>query len=171
MLFGQSVFQSVLTRLKEEEKDEVGDTPASAADFRIRGLGAGFVAPPAEPPASMTDANLDAYFAYLPDDTAALAEQVEANEPERTSRADKETPNTGSPEMPPHLARLSEAEIAEELAISDKDTQSILTEKRRRFAKLNHPDRVAPQFRESATTRMTIANLMIDQAIRDLFWR
>jgi hypothetical protein len=59
-------------------------------------------------------------------------------------------------------------EIADELAISLSDTLQSLGEKRRTFAKANHPDSVAPPFRENATKRMTLANLLIDEAIRRL---
>ena len=70
--------------------------------------------------------------------------------------------------MPEHLSRTAPAEIAAELAISAADTVQSLGEKRRAFAKANHPDRVAPQFRDNATRRMTLANLLIDEAVRRL---
>ena len=55
-----------------------------------------------------------------------------------------------------------------ELAIHETDTAATLAEKRRAFARLNHPDGVKPEFRHNATLRMTAANLLIDQAIRML---
>ena len=39
---------------------------------------------------------------------------------------------------------------------------------RRKFAMANHPDRVAPRVRGHATRRMTIANMLIDGALRGL---
>jgi len=160
MLFGQSVFQSVLTRLKEEQgEDEEEDVGAS---FRIKGLGLGFVAPTDDGPNAAT--GTEAYFAFLPE----LAEIVPAAllEPEREP---KEPPPP--PPIPARLTRLTQEEIAEELAIGPKDTEETLGEKRRQFAKANHPDGVALEFRGNATIRMQTANLLIDTAIKNLFWR
>ncbi|KQT52559.1 MULTISPECIES: hypothetical protein [unclassified Aureimonas] len=59
-------------------------------------------------------------------------------------------------------------DIAYELdldAVASVEELSIL---RRRFARLNHPDRVEAGLRERANTRMTIANAMIDAAARCL---
>jgi hypothetical protein len=162
MLLGQSVFQSVLTRLKEERKDD-DETETTEAAFRIRGLGAGFVAPTVEQSVA-TDANVEAYFAYLPDEAELMSSQAEEG-PAADAPFTAPAPETS---VPIHLLRLTEAEIAEELAISAQDTETVLNEKRRTFAKANHPDRVAPEFRDSATIRMTTANLLIDRAIGNL---
>ena len=66
----------------------------------------------------------------------------------------------------PSLACDREA-IAGELgltpALGAKDLERI----RREFALANHPDRAAPAARDLATTRMTIANMLIDQALHD----
>lgn len=158
MLFGQSVFQSVLTRLKHERiEDEPEET---GAGFRIKGLGLGFVAPTEEGAATGTEA----YFAFLPDlpEVKPLAEEAEPEEPQAPPPA---------PVIPPHLLRLTQEEIAAELAITAKDTDLTLAEKRRRFARANHPDGVPEAFRENATIRMQTANLLIDTAIKNLFWR
>jgi len=156
MLLGQSIFQSVLTRL-EDEKQEAEEAVPKGADFRIRGLGAGFVTPEGKPAAAEVDTG--AYFDHLAD----WLEQQPATEAVPSEAAAQTSDET--PIMPPHLARLAEAEIAEDLAISQKDSEAALNEKRRQFAKLNHPDRVAPQFRENATIRMKTANLLIDRAL------
>lgn len=166
MLLGQSVFQSVLTRLTEEEKDD-DETGATAADFRIRGLGTGFVAP-TEAHAAASEANIEAYFAYLPDEPDEQSGDV--SEP-LGAETDAEAAPVEEPPVPDHLLRLTEAEIAEDLAIAADDTEAILADKRRQFAKANHPDLVPPGFRDNATVRMTIANQLIDRAIKDLFWR
>ncbi|MNT24256.1 hypothetical protein D3C72_1597220 [compost metagenome] len=73
--------------------------------------------------------------------------------------------------MPAHLEKTSLTDVSAELAIHETDTAATLAEKRRAFARLNHPDRVKPQFRHNATLRMTAANLLIDQAIRMLRMR
>lgn len=155
MLLGQSIFQSVLTRLEDEQKDAEEAAP-EGADFRIRGLGAGFVTPEGKPAAA--EADTGAYFDHLAD---WLEQQPKT---EAVSEAVAQTSDE-IPVMPPHLARLTEAEIAEDLAISPKDSEAALNEKRRQFAKINHPDRTAPQFRENATVRMKTANLLIDRAL------
>jgi hypothetical protein len=173
MLFGKSIFQSVLTRLDEERAEDADEEPGES--FRIIGLGAGFVAPTrAEPASGGTGA--DAYFAFLPDqpdlpDQSGLPDQPSQPDawPEPPAPEIQEPPP--APIIPPHLLRLSEADIAEELAISAADTETTLADKRRRFAKANHPDGVALQFRDSANIRMQIANLLIDRAIKQLAWR
>lgn len=156
MLFGQSVFQSVLTRLREEREEEAEKTETS---FRIKGLGVGFVAPTDEGQV-LAATGAEAYLAFLPETS-----EIEPKLPE----PEQEEPP--APEIPPHLLRLTEEEIAEELAITAADTEATLAEKRRRFAKANHPDGIAPEFRDNANIRMKTANLLIDTAIKGLFWR
>lgn len=156
MLFGQSVFQSVLTRLKEESSEEE-DAEGAGESFRVKGLGLGFVAPTTDEPLSFANSS-EAYLDILMD--------APPPEPE-PSLPEVEEP----PPIPAHLLRLSQDEIAEELAISDRDTEQSLAEKRRRFAKANHPDTVPQDFRENADIRMKTANLLIDNAIKGLFWR
>lgn len=157
MLLGQSIFQSVLNRL-EDEQAETEDTSAEGTNFRIRGFGAGFVMPEGRPTAA--DADAGAYFDHL---TEWLDEKPETQAEASDAAGDEQEP--AAPVMPDYLERLSEAEITEDLAISAQHTEAELNERRRQFAKLNHPDRVAPEFRENATTRMKIANLLIDRAI------
>ena len=70
------------------------------------------------------------------------------------------------PAVPAWLERLSEAEIAEDLGLTDGMSLSEIKARRRSFARLNHPDGVAEAFREAATIRMTIANRLIEQALR-----
>lgn len=157
MLVGQSIFQSVLNRL-EDEQQESEDASTEGTDFRIRGFGAGFVMPEGRPAAA--DADTDAYFDHL----AEWLDEKPLTQPEASDATGGEQ-EPAAALMPQHLERLSESEIAEDLAISPQDTEAMLNEKRRQFAKLNHPDRVAPEFRENATTRMKIANLLIDRAL------
>ncbi len=166
MLLGQSIFQSVLTRLKEEQRDEE-DTAPDTADFRIRGLGAGFLTPDGRPESAKADAG--SYFDYLADWPASEPDRVT---PSSVAATDEEAaPPPEKPVMPAHLNRLTEAEIAEDLAISSLDNEASLNEKRRKFAKLNHPDRIDAEFRDNATIRMKTANLLIDRALNALYWR
>jgi hypothetical protein len=45
-------------------------------------------------------------------------------------------------------------------------TKAEITEKRRTFARSNHPDRVREDFQAAATIRMTIANRLVEAALR-----
>jgi pyruvate/2-oxoglutarate dehydrogenase complex dihydrolipoamide acyltransferase (E2) component len=156
MLFGQSVFQSVLNRLKEEDEDLSED--ATPASHRVPGFTTtlafdvmeGVSAPSAQPGQAYID-NLEVEAAPTPVEHAPVPPEPEPD-PE--------------PVMPAHLARTAADDIAAELAISASDTVQSLGDKRRSFAKANHPDGVHPQFRDNANKRMTIANLLIDEAIR-----
>ncbi len=146
MQFGVSLFQSVLERLAAESAEDEAESPVS---YRIRGLNTGFVVA-ADGISATNQAQLqDAYLSLLPDaqDVAARAASV-------------------APVMPAYLGRLSLEEISADLNLSERDTAAVLAEKRRAFARLNHPDRVAPAYADNANTRMKIANLLIDEALR-----
>ena len=153
MLFGQSVFQSVLERLKaEEETAEEAEAPAS---HRVAGLGTGFAFDVMEGVSVASQRIGEAYFDNLDLDAAGFVEKpAPLPEPE--------------PAMPDHLTRTAPQEVAAELAISAADTPLTLSEKRRTFARANHPDGVALPFRDNATKRMMLANLLIDEALRRL---
>ena len=56
-------------------------------------------------------------------------------------------------------------EIAKELGLATAWTADDLHRARRRFALLNHPDRLDPDLREIATRRMMIANRLLDDAL------
>lgn len=73
-------------------------------------------------------------------------------------------PSTAA-DMPPPKTSTDPRDIAAELAITAETTTAELYRLRRGFALDNHPDRLAPHYRESATRRMMIANRMIDDAI------
>lgn len=157
MLFGQSLFQSVLDRLKADE-DELADEERPSAP-RVHGFNTGLAFNVMEgvsvAAARPDQAYVDNLEPDLPEEPKPPEENVEpAPEPEP------------EPVMPEHLLRLSPQEIAAELAISPSDTIQSLGEKRRIFAKTNHPDSVAVPFRDNATQRMMTANLLIDAAIR-----
>jgi hypothetical protein len=62
---------------------------------------------------------------------------------------------------------VSESErVAAELGITADLGIEDLNRLRRRFARLYHPDRVPPPQRRQATLRMSIANRLIDEALR-----
>jgi hypothetical protein len=62
--------------------------------------------------------------------------------------------------------RSIEDAVARELSLSDDLEPADLERIRRRFAYRNHPDRVAPSLKGQALERMTIANVLIDQALK-----
>ena len=159
MLFGQSVFQSVLDRLKadDEDGDEL-DTPVSG---RIRGLTTGLAFDVMEGVSVASAQPGQAYLDLLEFD-APGEEEISPARPEPEPVAKPE------PVMPEHLSRTAPQDVAAELSISARDTVQSLGEKRRAFAKMNHPDGVDTLFRENASKRMTIANLLIDEGITRL---
>ena len=68
----------------------------------------------------------------------------------------------------PHRHPLPATEaIAGELGLTPALGARDLERIRREFALANHPDRVLPAARDLATRRMTIANMLIDQALQD----
>lgn len=146
MLFGQSVFQSVVERLKQEAKNEEKSETETSHKI-VSGFTSSFVLETERPDPERFGAAFDAYLDFLPDPP----------EPE---------PEPEPEPMPAYLERTSLEDVSKELDISEKDTVESLSEKRRTFAKLNHPDRLSPEFRANAHARMTAANLLIDQAIK-----
>jgi len=69
-------------------------------------------------------------------------------------------------ESAPFRAMSEEDEVAKALRISRNLTPAELNRRRRDFARSHHPDRVPEPFRAQATRRMSIANAMIDGALR-----
>lgn len=154
-MFGRSVFQSVVERLAAERAAEADDDAPRA--HRVSGLSSGFVREAGVAPATDGRRAEDLYRDLMAEDgeaeTVAPPEEPAPPEP---------------PVMPAHLGRISPQEIAEDLALSANDTAAMLAEKRRRFARANHPDGVHEAFRDAANMRMKIANLLIDEALARL---
>ncbi|KRB50727.1 hypothetical protein ASE04_12415 [Rhizobium sp. Root708] len=165
MLFGQSVFQSVLDRLKSED-EEAEEYPAHST-ARVHGFNTGLAFDVMEGVSASAARPGQAYF-----DNLETEEPRAAPPPEAAAEPEPAPPPPPEPEpepvIPERLTRILPQEIATEIAISSRDTLKSLGEKRRAFAKANHPDGVAPAFRANATKRMMIANLLIDEAIRRL---
>lgn len=162
MLFGQSVFQSVLDRLKSE--DEEAEEHQAHSTARVHGFNTGLAFDVMEGVSASAARPGQAYFENLE------IEEPRPAPPPETAAEPEPVPPEPEPEpiIPERLTRILPQEIAAEIAISSRDTLKSLGEKRRAFAKANHPDSVAPAFRANATRRMTIANLLIDEAIRRL---
>lgn len=62
------------------------------------------------------------------------------------------------------FSKLEQENIAYELGLKGDISALDLPQIRRDFAKENHPDRCEEEFRAEATRRMTIANMLIDEA-------
>ncbi|WP_320194874.1 hypothetical protein RMR10_011215 [Agrobacterium rosae] len=147
MLFGQSVFQSVVERLEREIEDNppVEETASASS---IKSFSASLVFDTATQDPATSNLPLDSYLGFLEEPSPPPAPEPE--------------------QMPAYLEKTSLSDVSDELAIGEKDTLDSLSEKRRSFARLNHPDAVSAHFRDNANRRMTAANLLIDQAIRFL---
>lgn len=140
-VFGKSLFETVLDGLDDPAAEEEQDAPAP-----VRGFHASFVGREwsADPDIEARSSKFDEFLAEPSPIEPIL------------------------PVMPDWIGRTSEAEIAEDLALSACRSEQQLRERRRLFALENHPDRVPPEFRDQATRRMMIANQMIDAALKKL---
>ena len=56
--------------------------------------------------------------------------------------------------------------MAADLGLAPGMTPAEIRNRRRQFARDNHPDRVMEEFRGQATVRMTIANRLVERALR-----
>lgn len=153
-MFGMTVFESVLERLKSEareaseQEDEVSEAPAPA----IRGLTSGF-------------AGIGANETFVSGAQAAAAyfDLYEELEPPQNPEPPPVEP---PPAPPPHLLRTTPEDVASDLALTGKESPEDLAGLRRRFARENHPDKAPAELRANATLRMKIANMLIDETIR-----
>lgn len=165
MIAGKSLFESMLDRMDEEMPDDAEEEEVSA---RIRGLSSGFVAPAMEG-VSVSLHRIDgAYLENVEVDAPEQPAVVAPLEPISEPLEPIAEPEASPPPVPPHLFRQLPTEIACDLKLSAADTIATLQEKRRTFARSNHPDRMHETHRGLANDRMTTANLLIDQAIARL---
>ena len=152
-MFGMTVFESVLERLKTEAREAAeaagADTPDESGAGAVRGLTSGF-------------AGLGTTGAFVSGAQAAAAYLDLYEEPQPQPAAEPE------PAPPPHLLRIAPAEVADDLALTGRETTEELLARRRSFARENHPDRAPADLRGNATLRMKIANMLIDETIRRL---
>lgn len=151
MLLGRSVFHSVVERLQAENA-AAPEEAAPGFSHRVAGLNLSFAVSAAETDSTRHHRMTWAYSDIMEDQPGPEAAKAPEPPPE--------------PVMPAHLGILDVSAIAAELDIGEATTIAELNEKRRRFARDNHPDRVHENFRGNATVRMTIANQLIDKALR-----
>jgi hypothetical protein len=151
MIFGQSLFDAVLDRLAEEQREKQDIATPIAG---IRGLNAGFVTASIGMPLPDGESRLhDAYFDF---DEPPPRQQEQSAEPAAAGKRVQV------------FTRLTPQEIAEDLRLSEASSAETLQRLRRQFARQNHPDMVDEEWREQATLRMKIANLLIDEALKRL---
>lgn len=144
-VFGKSLFETVLDGMDVDEVDEDEETPV-----RRPRIVAPFLAD-----TSLSDDDDE----RAPGGLGGLYEDFGAP-------AVPEAAPPPSPEPPAWLNRLADQDVVEDLGLAAGMTKSEIREKRRAFARLNHPDRVAERYRDAATIRMTIANRLVEAALR-----
>ena len=147
-VFGKSLFETVLDGMETDEDEDEEDL---AEPVYAKGLGGGFIIG-----ATMGDDNAHAGFGHLYDDY--LDTEIDVAEPEIEISA----------EPPPWLERISSDQVSEDLTLVTGMTKLQLKARRRAFARANHPDTVLPEYREAANIRMTLANQLLDAAVRKL---
>lgn len=158
-MFGKSLFQTVLERIEAEApREEAEVTPRTGIPGFNAGLAFDTKRTTGGDAVRQAYADMDGSRSAAPEPDPLIAQ------PTHVLQAAKPPPR----ERPAHLDRLKPAQVAEDLGLSNDDTPATLAEKRRSFANKNHPDRHAPADRTAATTRMTMANMLVDEALRRL---
>lgn len=163
LIVGRSLFDTILERVGQEraEAPELHSPYATAS----RGWYSSFVAADLAR-ASRWNNEEDPAQAPAPSAAKADAPGPEAIKIEMPAPP-KPTPPKPKPAIDTSMfKRLSPEEVAKDIDLLASDTPTELQSKRRRFARLNHPDRTPMEWREAATTRMKIANHLVDEALR-----
>ncbi|SOC41999.1 hypothetical protein SAMN05892877_109173 [Rhizobium subbaraonis] len=153
-MFGKSVFESVLERLRVEEESASED-------------GVGAVNEPSRGP-------LPAFAVFGGDHMAASGRSAASayrefadDEPMKGEVGQRDEPAIDvAPASPPHLMRTTPDEVAADLGLRGSETGAELAAIRRAFARDNHPDAAPEALRANATRRMMIANMLIDETLR-----
>jgi len=153
-VFGKSVFESVLERLRAEDEsafEDGGDAPHEPS----RGPLPAFAVFGREQMAASGHAAASAYREFA-EDGPMQGEGGQREEPAIDE----------APASPPHLMRTAPDEVAADLGLSGSETGTELAAIRRAFARENHPDAAPEALRANATRRMMIANMLIDETLR-----
>jgi hypothetical protein len=141
-VFGKSLFETVLDGMEVEEVEEDEDVPVRRPRVNAHFL----------PDTSFSErADRRSLGALYEDFGAPPPAEIEVSP---------------SPAPPVWLNRLSEQDVIDDLDLKAGMTKVAIKEKRRAFARENHPDRVAEDYRQAATIRMTIANRLVEAALR-----
>lgn len=100
------------------------------------------------------------------DSRVARAEAAAAYAEEAAAPQWRQEPSPDPQALPPRATKSENEVIAEELGLMRPLATDELRQLRRDFAKRNHPDRCAPAQRPRAARRMSIANMLIDAALK-----
>jgi hypothetical protein len=182
MYFGRSIFQSVVERLESETaKASQEDVPAPYPRTAINtsfvfetALNDDAASDPSQGASQMFSAfDLDGdeaaalppQDAGIPAPNVDIVEPIEAPQPETKATAAIDSKDYS------FLSKTSHDEVRLELRLDTLTNVNALQAKRRQFARDNHPDTVPDGWRDFASLRMTTANLLIDQAVKDLALR
>jgi len=90
---------------------------------------------------------------------------AEAEQPPQAAAAESDAPQVTKTGVP-KPAKTEDEGIAAELGLRPELGLTELKRIRRDFAKKNHPDRFGPPNRRNAERRMSIANMLIDELMR-----
>ena len=119
----------------------------------------------AEPRTEIPQASHDGFAGLYADLSEAAPEDARPQpEPAVTALAEAHSPPPVEPE--PEAQSCDPAAVAAELGLRPGLKAAELKRIRRAFALENHPDRLDPSRRELASRRMTLANALIDEALR-----
>lgn len=161
MIVGLDSFDAVLDRVSNERAE--ASSHGSGTWAAMRGWNSSFVA---------TSLRSQPWPGREQQGTAEPAVHIDVSMPGpgTTSAVDNDAP-TPPPKPTPAIdtslfKRLSPEDVANDINLLASDTPVELKSKRRKFARLNHPDRVPMEWRQAATTRMKIANHLVDEALR-----
>jgi hypothetical protein len=162
--------------IRADFEDVLDTVRRGSAPFGEGGVGGEEAAPHAGAPASFAFLQaLDAVSEQRSTGLAAgaLAErygdagiEVIAEESSSEARPSPPEPTLRGEPLAKRDAEPSPVSLAAELGLRAGLKPAELRRLRRAFALENHPDRLAPSRREAASRRMTIANSLIDEALR-----
>ena len=163
MIVGLSSFEAVLDRVSHEREDAPADRSGSWT--AMRGWNSSFICASLRTQPWPSREQRGAAHSAVHIDASTPA-------PRPKSAVDDDAP-TPRPKPTPAIdtslfKRLSPEDVAKDINLLASDTPTELKSKRRRFARLNHPDRVPMEWRQAATIRMKIANHMVDEALRGI---
>lgn len=96
----------------------------------------------------------------------AMASDVTSATFDRVAKLYGENPSPPRDAIEPNAQSSKRKTVAEELSLHSGLSPAELHRLRREFASRNHPDRVPAWQRDEATRRMTIANVLIDRALK-----
>ena len=168
MILGQSTFEAVLDHVGNE-RAEAPHLSSAAAWSRVFGLNASFVGASSGLEHSQDSEQLHAAYFDYSSDVVAPPPKPAAPPPKPAVLLPKPAALPPKPALDVSMfKRLSPEDIVKDINLLPSDTRAELQKKRRNFAHINHPDRAPEEWRNAATTRMMLANHLVDDALRKI---